>query len=279
MKTELSKPFHKTTGTNQTSRRRTKRIKIIKYSEKIKENAVRRYINGESTTELSEVYGCSTSSISRWVKNSNSKTRKRHVSCKKKINSDAFSEVNPQSLYWAGFLMADGSIVENEVKLEISCKDKNHIKKFKNFLKSNHKITERSNRNTVQIQFTDEKIVNDLSYYGIIQQKSYGTEAKNECKDSRHFWRGMVDGDGSVVIDRGYLKISLTGVKNLIEQFSRYFYSITSRELTVSKNDKKSNSFRITTAGSYAETILKNLYIPSGIFLERKKKTVVDYIQ
>lgn len=39
-----------------------------------------------------------------------------------------------ETYYWIGFIMADGNIINNRLRLRLSCKDKEHLEKFANFI-------------------------------------------------------------------------------------------------------------------------------------------------
>ena len=46
---------------------------------------------------------------------------------KKALNEDAFSTLTPDAAYWLGFLMADGSVCEREVRIAVAAIDIAHL--------------------------------------------------------------------------------------------------------------------------------------------------------
>ena len=60
------------------------------------------------------------------------------------LNENIFEELDCESSYWIGMLLADGCIFfmknQNSYKVSYSSKDKEHIEKFKSFIGSGHKI-------------------------------------------------------------------------------------------------------------------------------------------
>ena len=58
-----------------------------------------------------------------------------------KFDINYFDNINSfKKAYWLGFLSADGSLKNNKVQICLS--DKDHIEKFKEDLKSEHKISD-----------------------------------------------------------------------------------------------------------------------------------------
>lgn len=101
-------------------------------------------------------------------------------------------------------MLTDG-YVSNSNKFELSLKDKEHIEKFKIFLKSKHVIQERIttiNNNTCvnyRLSISDKQIVNDLSKLNCVNNKSFIVKLPIlEDKYMPDLIRGIFDGDGCV---------------------------------------------------------------------------------
>src|SRR5712691_3067825 len=101
---------------------------------------VRRYLAGERDVDLAREFG-----VSRAIPRQSSITagydprlRKR----RKALREDAFAEITPESAYWTGMLLSDGSILERRrsVRLGLAAEDGAHILKFQAFLGSEGKI-------------------------------------------------------------------------------------------------------------------------------------------
>ena len=63
--------------------------------------------------------------------------------------------------------------------------------------------------------------------YGFTPRKSWdGCITDQRLLNSRHFWRGMIDGDGSIGYRKrdGYPLLSLVGTKIMIDQFRYFIY-------------------------------------------------------
>jgi hypothetical protein len=124
------------------------------------------------------------------------------------LNENYFSEIQSNQLYWLGFLMADGCVHKNTVRLTLGEKDLPHLEYFKNDVGSETKITKviskKQNPNwkdTISNSFTitSKKIVKDVAIFGLIPRKTFITEFPERFKNHKDvniYCRGYVDGDG-----------------------------------------------------------------------------------
>lgn len=63
---------------------------------------------------------------------------KRSYDLLRNTNVKKLLEETPLSYYWIGFLMADGHFTEKRIKIELSIKDVDHIKKFAKFISADY---------------------------------------------------------------------------------------------------------------------------------------------
>jgi hypothetical protein len=129
------------------------------------------------------------------------------------IDHDLFKDLDDESAYWIGFLMADGNIesMKNNVNVTLQIGDRDHIEKFKKFTKGNNSIREISqkriykNIETVghysRYSFTSDEVVKTLSLYGVVPRKSLTATPSPLVSGNKHFWRGVIDGDGCISRD------------------------------------------------------------------------------
>jgi hypothetical protein len=103
-------------------------------------------------------------------------------------------------LYWAGLLHADGSICRTTNRVVLVQKDRHVLEEFLKFLDQNSKITYRGGNTpfgwSEGYSATTGKCGQALRAIGV------KGEPVSELYASRHFWRGMVDGDGSVKTEK-----------------------------------------------------------------------------
>lgn len=167
--------------------------------------------NNRSMRAAAKVLGTSEKTIMRRMKDYGYEwDPKPFYSCNEKF----FDELNEKSLYWLGFLAADGNVYKHHysynLSVKLSAKDKDHLIIFKNDLESLSPIHEfiakpkgtafkKSEYETIQITITSEKIFNRLAEFNIVPAKTNiytFPEQLKEHPDVRHFIRGCLDGDG-----------------------------------------------------------------------------------
>ena len=198
------------------------------------------------------------------------------------INQSAFSEINQDSAYWIGFLMADGCIINNIVSLGLSIADISHVIKFKTFMGSKHKINEYKSktdgREAIKLSIHSDKIVSDLSRFGVIKGKTKRATVK-QLEFNPHFWRGVIDGDGSVVrVKDKYPNISLVGSDELCGQFLNFVKTVYHGSIkTIVHNHE--NIYRIRFSGKVAKAVINTLYgDPNVTALDRKMETAQEIL-
>lgn len=156
---------------------------------------------------------------------------KRIYSC----DDDFFSSHTERSLYWAGFLAADGNVQKNSAKgrvllLTLANKDRAHLELFKEHLRAQSPISEVTSGNSSQgkIAITSAKIFDDLAKFNVVPNKTLTYEFPQWLIDHplvHHFMRGYVDGDGCFRIRcRGkcqnlYVYMSLRGTQSFLHDF------------------------------------------------------------
>lgn len=184
--------------------------------------------------------------------------------CKKKkyVDEQCFEQLNEESLYWAGFLAADGNVHKGRVALAIMKPDVEHVKKFIEFTKSEHQLRICDKTNKASVSFHSSKISEDLLKFGITPRKSLTYCPTDICINSRDFWRGMIDGDGSVIAP-GHKKykhsqIRLFGSIGSVSAFKEYIEDNVCK--VTSSIHKHSSIFSFTTTGVIANKVIENLY-------------------
>jgi hypothetical protein len=195
----------------------------------------------------------------------------------KYLNHEAFDIVTNDAAYWIGFLFADGSVIQQQkgapqVQLRLSEVDRGHLEKFRQFLDSAHAITTSppgnfggyQSRPSARYAVTSRRLAGRL-----LEMGRYDGSIAPELTASRHFWRGVVDGDGSIFIPKtGYSSISLVGSQRLLEAFLRF---LTERHLSGRMTIRPHKSIHgLGTAGYLAELIIDELYRNATTALDRK---------
>jgi len=155
----------------------------------------------------------------------------------------AFDYLAPAACYFAGLLASDGSVGGAEparVSIKLIASDVAIIRALKAFLGSDATISYHpargGSRPQTGIQVRSVALVNRLTALGIGPRKSLSLHIQSEkLLESADFWRGVIDGDGTVMIARHvkgdgrvflYPRVQLvSGSESFILQFSDFLHA------------------------------------------------------
>ncbi|PSB26344.1 LAGLIDADG family homing endonuclease [Chlorogloea sp. CCALA 695] len=120
--------------------------------------------------------------------------RKRHT-----LNESYFEYIdNPNKAYFLGFIMGDGCVSKNRLKISIHKKDSIILETFKELLDATQPIT-KCVESKLEICIYNPQIVLSLNKWNIIERKSFVAQLpKLEDTYLPHFIRGIFDADGSI---------------------------------------------------------------------------------
>lgn len=192
-----------------------------------------------------------------------------------KFDEKVFDVIDTEEkAYWLGFLYADGCVESNRNTIELSLKssDIRHLEKFRDFLgfdKSKH-IFQDDVR--CRIMFGNKHTKQSLIALGCTPKKSLTIcfpslqQVPKELR--RHFIRGYIDGDGSVMINTKKTagRLNILGTKNMLEGIVRY----TGWRKTKISQHGKENVFSVEWCGYYVTDYLDYLYHDASVYLDRK---------
>ena len=273
------------------------------YKDLNKEDLEELYINQKlSSIKIGKLYGFNSTYILKALKYHNIPRRNNKENSKKYYyNENYFEKIdNEHKAYWLGFLYADGYIVSKrkhssmKLGVSLSIKDKIVLENLNKDLESNNKISVyktvngyKEGNKYCRVLYTGDKICNDLIDKGCFLNKTlilkFPTEEQVPEHLIRHFIRGYIDGDGSIVTYKyknGYTtsKISICGTKEFLEGIKEFF-KITHIKLN-RKKDCKVNTYNLTIGGnSQVKEKLDIIYNNSTIYLERKHKKYIEIKQ
>lgn len=215
------------------------------------------------------------------------------------IDESIFNTIDSEEkAYWLGFLYADGYISKDKslITLALSSKDREHLIKFANFLKTNSPIKDykvKGNKGTLAkesynasaINIYSNIIKNDLITLGCVNKKSliltFPKEKLIPKEFIRHFIRGYFDGDGSVFISHEHhwrhqtltdvIHWRFIGTLNMLENIKK---QINIPIGVISKVKKASeNTYELAYKRTkWAQTFYNYLYKDSTIYLDRKRQ-------
>lgn len=183
--------------------------------------------------EISKKSGVKLRSISKFFSNRNmvlNKDQRRIVLSRRKLskyerNHNFFSEKSNNSIYWAGFIAADGNVKDTRLRVKLKYTDKPHLEVLKLHIEYTGVIKKDCSRRLDKVHcgallyISSNKIVTDLKkLYNITEKKSLTLEPPNiEGLEADLFILGYFDGDGTVYNKRNYKCVRFYGTKEINE--------------------------------------------------------------
>jgi len=255
---------------------------MVKTTKLEKMEIVDLYKSGEKdSTELSKMYGVSKSAIIGILKRRGIPRNKRGGKRRKykhSLNENFFSIENEESMYWAGFIAADGNIHLSKTKnaqktltIELSRLDEEHLDKFNIGTDMYFRPSRTPNSlGMCSKSISSDIICNDLLRYNITPKKSLTLEFPTNIKEENiiHFIRGYFDGDGCFNIRTPTVcRYTFLGTEQFLTKIKEYF------NINVNIHKKsESNIFYLNYNGvKTCKKIFDSLYDGATIFLNRKK--------
>jgi hypothetical protein len=113
---------------------------------------------------------------------------------------EAFDDLTDEAAYWVGMLITDGCIVGNgrRVKLSLQVRDIPTLERFKSFVRTTAPVG-KPHIGSATVRFSSPYMCRRLAELNVVPRKSMIAQAPEILLDNRHFWRGVIDGDGSVL--------------------------------------------------------------------------------
>lgn len=203
-----------------------------------------------------------------------------------------------EQAYWLGFCTADLSLFAKGYcfSLGLSGKDKGHVEKFRAALGSDKKITHVSHGGFPSVHGADvlalysKPLVCDLARHGVVTGSLRRTPPP-VLPDSlwRHYWRGLIDGDGGFARTRKKGRhlpewsMHLVGSEECVKRFQQVSAEATGATGYInSKATTKPGQklWRWGLAGSQQVLFLaRHLYDGATVYLDRKKATYEELLR
>ena len=205
---------------------------------------------------------------------------------KYELNEKCFEDINNGSMYWVGFLYADGYIYNNRFQLCLSNRDRSVLNQFRNFIRSDRPIREFKSQKVYdmcEIRFRSWKAVEDVKKYQLhINKDSRGrlNPILLQEENFRYFLRGYFDGDGCFYMNRNHLYSEITGYLPVLKDIKNMLVilGITGESKKITKNGK--TLYRIRLA--HNDTLKLGRYLYEGemkYFLKRKYEIYNSHVE
>lgn len=256
----------------------------------IKKAIVTLYTQGIDGTELAERYGVAQTTVYNTLKRHGVKRRDGRFSDRRlrkyTLDDTYFDHIDTEEkAYWLGFLYADGHItLHGDVILELAAIDKEHIVKLNRCLRSTYPVKDTKSHTrgkitpSARLNIRSHHMSASLTKHGVGPDKSrvFNVPQLDESLE-RHFWRGVIDGDGSVShaqnktdLTRKVLNLTLAGNKPTIDAFVAFLKRRLGYDIGVHNNSWCRASWSCAVRGTKADAIARLLYDEASVYLERK---------
>jgi hypothetical protein len=244
---------------------------VAKLAEPARIEAVRQYRAGLSLTEVAKNFGLTEPGMRGLL-------LRRGVVLRRTIHTlrhDAFDLLTPEASYWLGFLFADGCVAYRpghlpQISVGLAQCDREHLVSLRAFLGSTSSISAPSpTHGSCQLSVRSTRLAERLVALG-----RYEGPIGERLDESRDFWRGVVDGDGSIGIYRrpaprasAFPQFRLVGSKRLLEAFAAFLLRHEIASLSVRPHK---TIYTIGTTCGPAKRIVTLLYAEAASALPRK---------
>lgn len=243
---------------------------------------IRLYRGGERIASISRMFPLSETGVFNLLKREG--VYKQRSNRKYSVNESFFKKIDTEAkAYWLGFISADGHVGKYIVSIQLGIKDKEHLKKFRLSINSTHPVIERNgqcNTPVARISIGSKKLVTFLRKLGLDSNKTFNIKPCSSVPDNlvRHYWRGLVDGDGWILERKRGNKsgwdIGLCSASpELLEGFREFIVDHIPNFKGQVRPDGKKNLYRLRCNGiTGPRQVAHLLYYNSTIHLDRKEK-------
>lgn len=198
------------------------------------------------------------------------------------VNSGAFDSLTEDTAYVLGFVLADGSIYHD--RLKISNNNLDVLVAIRLALKSDHRIVPASalRDRSYSIYIRNRALTDGLRAWGLCENKSLRGSWPEHIPDHLvgSVLRGYFDGDGHVNYTlRGGLQLKFTaGSRALLQRLTAKLHELYDLPLRRIKNDEgRPHAMRLLYFGESAATLGRAMYANAGIHIPRKRVPFVSY--
>ncbi|MER7587201.1 hypothetical protein ABTW72_06660 [Micromonospora sp. NPDC127501] len=233
--------------------------------------AVRQYAEGRSIAEVAKNFGFTEPGMRGLLV-------RRGVVLRRTVHTlrhDAFDLLTPEACYWLGFLFADGCVTYRtghlpQISVGLAQRDREHLASLRTFLGSTSSISAPSpTHGSCQFSVRSTRLAERMVALG-----RYDGPLDERLTESRDFWRGVVDGDGSIGQYRRpnpsqstFSQFRLVGSKRLLDSFAAFLERNGIDGLSVRPHK---TIYTIGTTCAPAEKIVAMLYSEATVALTRK---------
>lgn len=192
---------------------------------------------------------------------------------------EVFATVTRDSAYWLGFLMADGCVNDRELIVVLKTEDVAHLRALQCFLGcSDRPLAQANGGRAYRLAIGCTALAGQLRSHGIVAGRAHAdARVSSALAASAHFWRGVVDGDGSLRIEArtGMPSLLVVGPPTLMAQLADFLAGLYDDGFAprVHPHSQSKVVRVVQVGGRRAKVAVAALYgDPSAMALARKRR-------
>lgn len=198
------------------------------------------------------------------------------------LDETYFDVINDEErAYWLGFISADGCVYDTKnrygLSVDLAGVDEPHLERLRCALGSDRPLSH--SRVGYCLNVDSQHMAKALISHGVTPRKTFTLKPwAGPAHLMPHYWRGLVDGDGSVkkVKGRHEWSLSLTGNRYVIDEYAAWARAVTGSK--ASPRPAKS-VWTFSVVGSHKPQLLAQaLYGDASIYLERKQAVARELV-
>ncbi len=196
------------------------------------------------------------------------------------VNHQVLDILTPESLYWIGFLYADGHIEKERPRISttLSSEDKTHLEKMASFFGKGISVRKLGSGH-YRVAFSSTPIYYKLISMGFTSRKTYAIIPHEGLKNSKDFWRGVVDGDGWLSNGK-QTSLGLCGHINTIQEFLNFIQKNGIKtKAKPHKVKKREYLWTIDLHANKDKAVANLLYKDSTVYLDRKYQKYLEFTE
>ena len=255
----------------------------LEQQQSLQERLVELVREQKSGHQIASELGVHYTTVHRWLRKLGLNLPNFHNELK--FDNTVFDTIDTEEkAYWLGFLYADGYVSSDGKTVELGLKrdDKEHLEKFRDFLKNRNEVRMGNAKcygkkfSRCRLTMVDKHFHNALISKGCIPNKSLILTFPDKSLFASeeliiHFIRGYVDGDGSVTYGcTGYAIFEIIGTKEFLDGIRDFFPNMFQQVYHKDKRRQGSNTYSMVLGAKKSEEFGNMLYSNATIFLKRK---------
>ena len=239
------------------------------------------YRSGMDAPQIGRTVGCSTSMVYYVLDQAGLERRGRGCD-----NSAYFDQIDtPSKAYWLGFISADGCVTgfnsgNPRLVIKLARKDREHLTILHKELQANHPVRDHDefslgkSRPCSSLAVYSPVLVAGLVSQGIVARKTDSLQPWTGAAHLMpHYWRGLIDGDGSITINDKGVYVSFTGSEALVRGFLAWAHETCGTNSQPRQGTAGNGHYWTTQIGGTVRVLrlLAALYDDAPTALTRKK--------